>query len=519
MNVKQLKRMLEHSDVQIVAHSQTFDIAIAAPLSWTSGSRLTVDGYGLVEIEAPVTVAGTGAVSFIDSRTAFAGKGRMTFWDTGSSLVINGTTYILVSSIAQLAGAVAANASGTYALAKNYDAAADGVYSASPIGTTFTGTFEGLGNSISNLSIAAPGTGNIGFFSAAYGTVSDFGLPRVSISVGNASNHYVVVGAITGGGGVSHSWATGRVTGGNLVNIGGLVGNGGAGNSHFTGRVTGGTGATVGGLVGLGAAGNSWSAGIVKGGDDAFVGGLVGHGSASGSHSSATVSAGNAVASDTVVGGLVGLSFGSISACYATGSVTVGSGYVYGVWAGGLVGEMDDDLTNSYAIGTVKAGAHSIAGGLAGTTDNNTVGNFSTGSVSGGRDSEVGGFAGAANGVLTNNYARGRATGGRDSSVGGFAGFAIGEIDYAYSTGAVSGGKHKGGFAGKSNSEFTDAYWDTETAEIDRPLGTGDSSGIMGLTTAQLQARLPNGFDPTVWTQKKNLNGGLPYIRGNRPPV
>ena len=31
---------------------------------------------------------------------------------------------------------------------------------------------------------------------------------------------------------------------------------------------------------------------------------------------------------------------------------------------------------------------------------------------------------------------------------------------------------------------------------------------ITGLTTAQFQSGLPAGFDPTVWREKSNINGG-----------
>jgi hypothetical protein len=45
--------------------------------------------------------------------------------------------------------------------------------------------------------------------------------------------------------------------------------------------------------------------------------------------------------------------------------------------------------------------------------------------------------------------------------------------------------------------------------------GAGNVSNqphITGLTTAQFQAGLPTGFDPTTWGEDPSINGGLPYL-------
>ena len=52
-----------------------------------------------------------------------------------------------------LASDIASNPSGDYVLAANYNATDDGTYEASPVATTLSGTFEGLGNTISNLAV------------------------------------------------------------------------------------------------------------------------------------------------------------------------------------------------------------------------------------------------------------------------------------------------------------------------------------------------------------------------------
>lgn len=80
----------------------------------------------------------------------------MTFQDLSSPLTINGTTYTLADSVAMLASAILANPSGAFALVESYDASQDGTYSDCPINTTLNGTLQGLGNTISNLSIDVP---------------------------------------------------------------------------------------------------------------------------------------------------------------------------------------------------------------------------------------------------------------------------------------------------------------------------------------------------------------------------
>ena len=46
-----------------------------------------------------------------------------------------------------------------------------------------------------------------------------------------------------------------------------------------------------------------------------------------------------------------------------------------------------------------------------------------------------------------------------------------------------------------------------------------NDSGITGLTDAQLKSRLPAGFDPAIWGQRKKVNNGYPYLLANPPPA
>ncbi len=226
----------------------------------------------------------------------------------------------------------------------------------------------------------------------------------------------------------------------------------------------------------------------------AVEGGLVGFngqgGTIANSHAAVSVSA---AMGEGEGGGLVGYNLGSVSESYATGAIS-------GNQAGGLfAGSVAGSVVDSYATGTVKAGNGGNGGGLAGNSGS-TIGNcYATGNVAGGSNADIGGLIGA-------NYV---------------------SISSSYSTGQVRGGTGSliGGLIGNDQSQsgsLDDTYWDTDTSGITDPSqGAGrpaNDPGITGLTTAQFQSGLPAGFDPKVWSEKPNINGGLPYLLANPPP-
>ena len=95
------------------------------------------------------------------------------------------------------------------------DASADGTYLSSPIETTFSGTFEGLGHTISNLSIniyMGNGVATFALFADLSGTIRNIGLLRanVSASKGNA-NVGTLVGVAEETSTILHSYATGKI--------------------------------------------------------------------------------------------------------------------------------------------------------------------------------------------------------------------------------------------------------------------------------------------------------------------
>jgi hypothetical protein len=206
----------------------------------------------------------------------------------------------------------------SYTLGANINAAATGLIGGVmtdvwgsagfvPVGnstTKFTGTFDGLGHTISNLTINLPSRDRVGLFGATQSaTVANVGLVNVNI------------------------------TGGSYV--GALIGDGVEGDTH-----------------------HSYATGLVNGVD--YVGGLIGYNNTmqlNYSYTTANVNGANRV------GGLIGSTNGGITVGndYASGKVTATGDYV-----GGLVGEngFATSITQSYATGEVSG--RNMVGGLAG---------------------------------------------------------------------------------------------------------------------------------------------------------
>ncbi|MCT7535790.1 filamentous hemagglutinin N-terminal domain-containing protein [Aliarcobacter cryaerophilus] len=181
-----------------------------------------------------------------------------------------------------------------------------------PIGdfsNKFTGTFDGLGFTISNLYINRPNQDYVGLFGYTNNaTIKNIGLENLSIGGKD------FVGGLVGlnnNGTISNSYALGSVGSGATGSIvGGLVGfnNGTIENSYATGNVTGQIG--VGGLVGYnynGTISNSYASGTVTGQNN--VGGLVGNnynGTISNSFYDKTKYTGNGVGNKSTHPGVTG---------------------------------------------------------------------------------------------------------------------------------------------------------------------------------------------------------------------
>lgn len=97
------------------------------------------------------------------------------------------------------------------------------------------------------------------------------------------------------------------------------------------------------------------------------------------------------------------------------------------------------------------------------------------------------------------------------AGIGSLVGIVFGgTITESFATGLVRGGANSplGGLIGfeYSPTVVTSSYWDTQST------GKSISAEGVGLTTAQLKAGLPSGFDATVWGINANINTGYPYL-------
>jgi hypothetical protein len=407
------------------------------------------------------------------------------------TIMIGAHPFTVVSTLPELAAAIAHKPSGSFTLDSDYDASADGTYASSPIPTTFTGKLDGQGHTISNLSIhSTRRQGLTGLFAhiGIGGVVRNINLAGVSIAI-QLNN----VGALAG---ENEGTVTSVQVAGSIVSLG-------HGNA--------------GGLVGL----NSGS--IIR------------------SSASVTVSA----AARSNAGGLVGLdSNGMVKGSHANGKVTAGRVSM----AGGLVGNVSQGaILNSYATGQVYTSTGSetgLAGGLVGYNTGVITTSFATGSAyvacCGDEDqgyAEVGGLVGDNAGAVQNSYSSAAVAGSFGAIekgariddcitvLGGLVGNNEGTIADAYSTGKVGDSNYSGGgFAGCDPKQMiATSYWDFDSSGVTNPSdGAGEwppnDPGITGMTSAQFQSGLPAGFDPTVWGQNSGINGGFPYLLANPPP-
>ncbi|HEX4158825.1 MAG TPA: hypothetical protein VHY79_10135 [Rhizomicrobium sp.] len=346
LNVTDLENLLASGNVKVTTTGsgvQANNITVGTPLSWSATNTLALDASRSITINKTLSVDGQGGLSLITNdggaggALSFGPKGHAVIANLSSPLTINGTAYTLVNSVQTLASAIAANPSGDFALANNYDAKVDGTYSAAPVQTGFTGEFEGLGNAISHLSIN--GSGYIGLFEVEYGVAENMKLIDVRLTVSGGSQ----VGGFAGvAGDISRVSVSGTIRGiGNMGNdIGGVT-------------------AIGGNLVGC-----SSNIEIIENQQSA-IGGLASIGDSDQSFAAGTISA---TADGSIVGGLISTNEGTIQNSYASIAVTGGSH----TKIGGLVGTNGQGkltpgiIQTSYSSGAVSDKKHGDAGGFVG---------------------------------------------------------------------------------------------------------------------------------------------------------
>jgi hypothetical protein len=481
LDVKDVKKLLAAGDLAIKSGSVAMDIEVDAQLTWSRQHALTFDAFRSIVIAQPITSEGTGGVTLVTNDGGsggdydFTDKGKIAFWDVSSNLFINGTRFALINDLATLATDVALNPSGTFALARGYDASRDRIYKRPVVMTVFHGSFEGLGHAVMNLSFDGATNAGVGLFSgiAPEGLIRDIAIVNAQATVVHPNN--VGMLAVGNSGTIRNATAQAAIVKRSLGDVGALVG------------------------TNLGTIDHCASAGsiAVTQSRENFVGGLVGFNNGAITRSSSSVAVAGLVS-----GGLVGMNEaqGTISLSQATGRVAGGS-VVQAVApeSGGLVGGNRGGIDRSFSTGEVDGGAGGVF-------------HHSQGYV------YVGGLVGANEGTATNSYATGAVSAGDFARIGGFASFSDG-ASTSYSTGLVSAGANSfvGGFLSENPGTATLDYFDTDTAGTTVACTSGDCSGVTGLTSAQLQSGLPTGFDPAIWGSSPSVNDGFPYLLANTP--
>ena len=373
LNATDLSNMLASGNVQVntgtgklARHVQ--NIEIGEGFSWASASALTLDAYNSIEFKKSVADSGTGAVTFKTNDGGTGGalrfypKGRLSFLGTTNGLTINGKSYTLVNSLSSLASAVAANPSGFYALSANYDAKNDGAYGTAPVTSTFEGVFNGLGNTISRMTIHGGNQNiNVGLFAEIdkAGVVSSVEIKGGVIKAEANSNAGLIVG----------------------VNLGSIF------NVSASGSVAALAGKGVGSEAG-GIAGSSNGA-ITEAAAFANV-------AINGSSSEASA----------YVGGLLGANDGTVTRSYATGSATAADGIGFSL-SGGLLGFSDGPVVDCYALGATSIGARWGIGGLIGSNGYSVATSYSTGAPTATSGAYIGGslgYDGSTSGSLSDLY-------------------------------------------------------------------------------------------------------------------
>lgn len=350
---------------------------------------------------------------------------------------------------------------------------------------TFTGTLEGGGATLSNLTITSS-AGNSGIIGTSAGTISNLTIHATITDTGGYSG---ILAATVFGGTITNVMTTGSVTATEFA--GGLVG-------------------ATSGVVSIQRCVSSAS---VTSTGPGYSGGLVG-GIANGTTISNSYATGSVSASGAgdYLGGLVGLvdtTTSTITSSGATGSVTGG------LRVGGLIGAQGSGNTVSGSFATGNASGSAGVGGLIGEAAGLTQTSYATGNATA-TVFLAGGLVGFCNGCsIADSYARGGSISAPTNASGGLIGAnaaAGGTVVRSYSASvSVTGGGAIGGFIGEDNQ--AGAAIDETTCFFDSTLVASPGTDGTGIPTSSMQDPsyfLAAGYSNTTW----NLDGGTTgYMR------
>ncbi|PZP09625.1 MAG: heme/hemopexin-binding protein HxuA [Pseudomonas protegens] len=406
-----LSRSLATTNIELA--SSKGDVVVDGAINWSSGNQLTLSAAKDIQLNGNLTANGAKARAELNANGRIELKGKVQLTGSDSSLGLNhgagftlgqnsqvtlsgngarfdanGAKYEVIQNAAQLQ-AIDKRLDGHYVLGTGLK----GSGSLTSIGgaDTFTGVFNGLGNSISGFTVNSNG-GNGGLFASSSGSISNLKLASLTIKGAANAQGASAVGGLVG----SNSGSISNVQASNLQVlaldnqenlIGGLVGGNHGGSvdgSSVSGSVVGNTFSSAsGGLVGLNTGSVTEShanvrvGGTMGGSAVVGMGGLVGvnrGGSISDSSSSGVVAMDqNSYHALRNLGGLVGYNQdGSILRSNSSSHVV---GY-FGNHVGGLVGfNNSSQITDSSASGMVSGLGMNTAGGLVGLNQNSVLRN------------------------------------------------------------------------------------------------------------------------------------------------
>ncbi|OED08540.1 filamentous hemagglutinin N-terminal domain-containing protein [Burkholderia sp. A2] len=577
-----LSRNLDTTNVALTNTSG--DLTVGDAVTWTSDNALTLTSQkGDVDLKQSVTASGANAGVAVNAakrirignKLTLTGENAHLELNSGSghtltnddavvtlsgrhaSFSANGEAYRVIHDLAGLRS-VDGNLNGRYVLGNAING--NGAQFRSLGGNSaFGGVFDGLGNTIGNLSVVNPGVAVVGLFASNAGRIANLTLEKITARTsGQAYGSPVSVGALAGyntgditnvkardvmvrgdgraivgglvgsnlSGRIDRASVSGRVEGGkDALAVGGLAGEnitviwpdrGQAtiSNSHADVQVSSQSVGGTGGLVGVNrgvitaatAAGSVSSTATADGNANGlYVGGLVGGlvgsnegGSIRASSSSASVRGGRYA----TAGGLVGRNSASIEASGATGSVTVGDN----AKAGGLVGENLGEIASSTAGGDVVAGKSAIVGALAGVNRRTILASTANGNVRAGNRAVAGGLVGYNAGTVNASTANGNVSAGDDSELGGLVGRngAIGQVIASDAHGKVEGrdDAKAGGLVG-----WNDGTVDGSSAYGAVKVGVrSKAGGLVGVNTESVSASDAYG---AVVADASSIAGGV----------
>ncbi|WP_121628905.1 YDG domain-containing protein, partial [Poseidonibacter antarcticus] len=309
------------------------DINVNSKIEWSTVNKLTLDAANDININAEITASSGQLALYYGDSGDYNVNAKVNLSTGANFFTKKGTTEtdwtVVTTAIAVEGMSLTENT----VLGDDVDAST--ILNWTPI-STFSGKFDGLGHTISNLTINKPDEDYVGLFGrTSEATIKNIGVVDVSIIGQNK------VGGLVGytyDSTIENSYSIGNVTG--VGYAGGLVG--------YTYDSTIENSYSIGNVIGT-ATGN------------AYIGGLVGF--SYGSSIENTYALGDVSSKGHDTGGLVGsLQIGSIKNSYSLGDIS-SEGY----YTGGLVGFSNDSsstITNSYASGDVEG--KGLIGGLIG---------------------------------------------------------------------------------------------------------------------------------------------------------